>query len=147
MEIKSVFRDGEMIPERYTCDGRNINPPLDFSGIPKGTKSLALIIDDPDSPSGVFTHWIVWNISPDNKAIKENSVPRGSVQGPNDFGHVGYGGPCPHQGTHRYRFRVFALDVLLAVPTNPVKDYISKAMDGHVLDSAVLTGVYGREPL
>ena len=145
MEIKSVFREGETVPERYTCDGRNINPPLDFSGIPKGTKSLALIIDDPDSPSGVFTHWIVWNIPLDNKAIKENSVPRGSVQGLNDFGQAGYGGPCPHQGIHRYRFRVFALDVLLAVPTNPVKDYISKAMDGHVLDSAVLTGVYGRE--
>ena len=145
MEIKSVFREGEMIPEKYTCDGEDANPPLEFSGIPKGTKILALITDDPDSPSGVFTHWIIWNISPDNKAIKENSLPRGSVQGLNDFGQAEYGGPCPHQGIHRYRFRVFALDIKLDLPLGSTKENLESAMKEHVLAQAVLMGRYGRK--
>jgi hypothetical protein len=143
MKIKGVFKDNERIPSKYTCDGKNINPPLEFTDVPKNTKSLVLIVDDPDSPSGVFTHWILWNILPGTKSIKENSVPTGAEEGTNDFGNVGYGGPCPHSGTHRYKFALYALDTKLNF-SNGTKDSLEKAMKGHIIDKAILTGIYSR---
>jgi len=144
MKIKSVFDEGGRIPIKYTCDGMNINPPLEFLEVPKEAKSLALIVDDPDSPSGIFTHWIIWNLPPATRAIKESSVPSSSVEGTNDFVRAGYGGPCPRSGTHRYMFRLFALDRLLNLPPGSEKDDFEKAMKGHVIQRAVLTGVYSR---
>lgn len=144
MKIKSVFNDKERIPSRYTCDGKNINPPLEFIDVPKNAKSLVLTADDPDSPSGIFTHWIVWNIPPNTRSIKENSVPAGAKEGMNDFGNVGYGGPCPHSGTHRYRFALYALDAELNSSREMTKNNVENAMKGHIIDRAILTGLYSR---
>jgi len=105
----SAFQQGANIPSKFTCDGANTNPPLQISDVPAEAKSLVLIVDDPDAPSGLFTHWAVWNISPQATTIAEGSTPKGA-QGTNDFGKSGYGGPCPPSGAHRYYFRVFALD-------------------------------------
>src|SRR6266481_5123903 len=105
----SAFQEGASTPSKFTCDGAGTSPPLQIADVPSGAKSLALIVDDPDAPSGLFTHWTVWNISPQTSTIGEGSTPQG-VQGTNDFGKAGYGGPCPPSGTHRYYFRIFALD-------------------------------------
>src|SRR6266852_3867540 len=105
----TAFQEGGNIPSKFTCDGADTNPPLRFEGVPAEAKSLALIVDDPDAPGGLFTHWLVWNIDPKTTEIVENSAPVGAVQGTNDFPKKGYGGPCPASGTHRYYFKVFAL--------------------------------------
>ncbi|MCL5730359.1 MAG: YbhB/YbcL family Raf kinase inhibitor-like protein [Candidatus Pacearchaeota archaeon] len=143
MEIRSIFRDGERIPERYTCDGDNVNPLLEFSGVPSEAKSLVLVIDDPDSPSRNFVHWVMWNIPANTKRINEDSAPRGARQGRNDFGNLGYGGPCPHEGNHRYRFRLFALDILLDLQNGSKAD-VEMSMKEHILAQTVLTGTYSR---
>src|SRR5438876_9788033 len=111
----SAFQEGGNIPSKFTCDGTDANPPLRFEGAPAETKSLVLIVDDPDAPSGLFTHWLIWNISSQTTTIAEGSTPKG-VQGTNDFGKSGYGGPCPPSGTHRYYFKIFALDRELDLP-------------------------------
>jgi Raf kinase inhibitor-like YbhB/YbcL family protein len=136
----SAFSSGEKIPPRFTCKGANVNPPLDFHGIPPGTKSLALVIEDPDAPSGLFTHWLVWNISPATAQIVEKSVPSGAAQGTNDFGKTGYGAPCPPSGTHRYFFRVIALDRTLDLQTSAKRAEFDKAIAGHVLARGELMG-------
>ena len=141
MKIKSVFSDGERIPSKYTCDGIDVNPSLEFIDVPKNAKSLVLIVDDPDSPSGIFTHWILWNISPNTKSIKENSVPKGAREGMNDFGNIGYDGPCPHSGEHRYRFKLFALNIELDLSDNSKKSDVERAMKGHIIDKVILTGL------
>src|SRR5437899_11902207 len=105
----SAFQEGGNIPSKFSCDGADTSPPLQISDIPSGAKSLVLIIDDPDAPSGLFTHWAVWNISPQTSTIDEGRTPKG-VQGTNDSGKSGYGGPCPPSGTHRYYFKIFATD-------------------------------------
>lgn len=128
-----------MIPVKYTCSGENINPEISISGIPAETKSLALIMDDPDAPSGDFVHWVMWNILTDGK-ISENSAP--GVQGVNDFGENKYGGPCPPSGTHHYHFKIYALDTKLELPTETDKQGLLKAMEGHVLASGELVGLY-----
>ena len=137
--ISTVFSHNGHIPPQYTCEGKNINPPLIVANIPDGTKTLALIVEDPDAPRGTFDHWIVWNISP-NEAIAENSNP--GISGINGFGKNGYGGPCPPSGEHRYFFRVFALDDELNLLTGSKKEHLLDAMKGHILATAELIGVY-----
>lgn len=145
MEIKSsAFAHNQTIPKKYTCDGENVNPPLVFSKVPEGTKSLALIMDDPDAPVGLWVHWTLWNISPQTIEIKENSVPQGAVEGVTSFGSSGYGGPCPPSGEHRYFFKLYALDAELNLPNEADKAALEEAMTGHVLEKAELVGLYSR---
>ena len=139
-----AFKNNQLIPKKYTCDGENINPPLQISGIPAGTKSLVLIVDDPDAPMGTWVHWVVWNISPDTTLIEENSVPQGSIQGVNDFGKNTYGGPCPPRGTHRYYFKLYALNTKLPLNPSATKKDVEKAMEGAILEKAELVGLYKR---
>ena len=137
--ISTVFSHNGHIPPKYTCEGENINPPLKVENIPDETRTLALIVEDPDAPRGVFTHWIMWNISP-NEAIAEGSNP--SISGTNSFGKTGYGGPCPPSGEHRYFFRVFALDDELDLLAGATKEDLLNAMKEHIIASAELMGVY-----
>lgn len=137
----SAFDNGSQIPVRYTCDGENINPPLEFGNIPEGTQSLLLLVDDPDAPSGSFIHWVVWDIPPVSR-IDENSIP-GTV-GMNSVGQMKYSGPCPPSGTHRYQFMVFALDTELNLTGRASADQVEEAMQDHILAQGLLTGRYGR---
>jgi len=137
----SVFENKEFIPSKYTCDGEDVNPPLTIERIPEKTKSLVLIVDDPDAPSGIWDHWIVWDIPPTNK-IKEDSVP--GVEGTNDFNKRSYGGPCPPSGTHRYFFKVYALDAKLNLDQGSRRAEIQEAMEGHILAKGELVGLYER---
>lgn len=137
----SAFRRNEKLPALYTCDGKGINPPLQFSGIPAGAKSLALVFDDPDATIGTFDHWIVWNIPVETKDIAEGQIPPGVV-GTNSYGKQNYGEPCPPTGEHRYTFKLYALDVVLELSAQSQKADLEKAMKGHILDSAELIGLY-----
>jgi Raf kinase inhibitor-like YbhB/YbcL family protein len=142
MKLSSpVFNNGEMIPSKYTCDGEDINPPLIIDDIPPGTQSLALIVEDPDAIRGVWVHWVVYDITP-RARIEENSVPGKTAQ--NDFGRSEYGGPCPPSGTHRYYFRLFALDTMFDLPDGAGAQVLKEREEGHVLDKAELMGVYIR---
>jgi hypothetical protein len=146
MKISSpAFDNNSKIPEKYTCDGENVNPPLKIEGVPKEAKSLVLIVDDPDAPMGTFLHWLVWNIPPETNFIEENSLPEGAVQGKNDFGKENYGGPCPPFGTHRYFFKLYALDKVLNLPEGSSLKEVEKEMEGHILDQAQLVGLYQRK--
>jgi len=136
-----AFADGGHIPAKYTCDGDNINPPLDIRGIPEGTKSLVLLVDDPDAPMGTWDHWVVWNIPPEGK-IGEDSVP--GTEGMNDFRKHSYGGPCPPSGIHRYFFKVYALDTKLDLAPSSRKKDIERAMKGHIIAEGQLVGLYSR---
>lgn len=145
----SAFEEGGMIPSKYTCDGQDISPPLKWEGIPEGTKSMALIADDPDAPMGTWVHWVVWNIPPDVKELPESvspdpQLPDGSRQGITDFGRPGYGGPCPPSGLHRYYFKICALDTILDLPNRAKKADLLKATEGHVLAKGQLMGRYSR---
>ena len=145
MEIKSqAFENHQMIPLKYTCDGENINPPLNIREVPIDSKSLVLIMDDPDAPAGTWVHWTIWNIDPKTKDILENSMPEGAVEGLTSFGKSGYGGPCPPSGSHRYYFKLYALDCELNL--NPQSDVqkLQDAIDGHILAQAELVGLYRR---
>lgn len=139
-----AFKNEERIPEKYTCQGKDINPPLNFADIPKKARSLALIVDDPDSPSGNFTHWIIWNIPVDKKGFEEDYLVVDEVEGTNDFGDVGYGGPCPGSGTHRYFFRLFALDTKLKLKATTTKEDLEEKIEDHVLDEIELIGLYSK---
>ena len=140
--FSTVFSHNGHLPPEYTCDGKDINPPIEVSDIPDGTKTLALIMEDPDAPRGTFDHWIVWNIPP-NEAIAEETNP--GISGLNDFGKTGYGGPCPPSGVHRYFFRVFALDVKLDLPAGTDKQTLLDAMHGHILATGEIMGLYQRK--
>ncbi len=145
MQISSsAFQNGGGIPQKYTCDGEGINPPLKFSEIPDNTQSLALVMDDPDAPAGTFTHWIVWNIKPEVTEILEHSVPNSAVQGSNSANKNAYAGPCPPAGTHRYFFKLYALDTELQLDQAVKVDELMKAMEGHTVASAELLGTYSR---
>lgn len=145
MKIESsAFLDNQFIPSKYTCDGENVNPPLKISGVPSETKSLVLIVDDPDAPRGTWVHWTLWNINPKITEISENNSPEGAVEGVTDFGKPGYGGPCPPSGTHRYFFKIYALDITLDLEVSAKVKDIEKAMEGHILDQARLIGLYSR---
>lgn len=146
MKIESPsFSNNEMIPSNYTCDGANINPPLIISGAPKDAKSLVLIVEDPDAPSKTWVHWTIWNINPYTKEIPENTIPEGAVQGVTDFGKPGYGGPCPNSGIHHYFFKLYALDITLNLNSSANAEDIQEAMQGHILDSSELIGIYERK--
>jgi len=143
------FEPGELIPSVYTCDGKDLSPPLQWADAPPETKSFALISDDPDAPVGTWVHWVVWNIpsgvnSFEEDRPKKESLPGGIRQGTTDFRRIGYGGPCPPSGTHRYYFRLYALDILLDLPATTTKARLEEAMKGHVLAKAELMGKYRR---
>lgn len=146
----SAFGQGATIPRQYTCDGADQSPPLTWSQLSPGTKSLALIVEDPDAPSGTFTHWVLFNIPPEPPelaaAVSHQTVlPNGAVQGRNDFRRVGYGGPCPPRGSaHRYFFRMLALDSLLNLTPGATASEVRSAASGHALGQAELVGTYGR---
>ncbi|MBI5530951.1 MAG: YbhB/YbcL family Raf kinase inhibitor-like protein [Candidatus Doudnabacteria bacterium] len=145
MQITSpAFENSKSIPAKYTCDGDGVNPPLTFRDLPEGVKTLALIMDDPDAPAGTWTHWLVWNISPESRELAENSVPFGAIVGQGSNGQTVYGGPCPPSGMHRYFFKLYALDTKLSIPTYSLQADLEKAMSGHILGQAELVGVYGR---
>ncbi len=144
----SAFSSEELIPPKYTCDGENISPPLSWSHAPKSTRSFVLICDDPDAPMGTWDHWILFNIPVEIAAFPENisvSELSGIKSGRNSWGRNGYGGPCPPSGTHRYFFKLYALDSMLSVQEGSSKKEIENAMDGHILAEAVLMGRYKRK--
>ena len=150
MQLKSpAFEAGGMIPAKYTCDGLDVSPPLRWADPPAGTKTFALIADDPDAPVGTWVHWVLWNIPTDASGLDENlpktaSLPSGAQQGTTDFRRIGYGGPCPPSGTHRYFFKLYALDTILELPSSTTKRDLEGAMQGHILGQAELMGQYRR---
>lgn len=153
MEISlssTAFKDGERIPAKYTCEGQDISPPLEWGEPPSGTRAFALIMDDPDAPVGVFTHWVIFNIASDSRQLVEaiptqSQLPDGALQGKNDFDRTGYGGPCPPAGpTHHYQFTLYALDQPLDLKAGISKKQLLSAMQDHVLAQGQLTGTYQR---
>ena len=152
MEIKitsSAFEEGGLIPAKYTCDGADVSPPLQWDAVPEGTKSIALICDDPDAPMGTWVHWVLFNLPAETKELAENIpadkiLPNGARQGLSDFGRIGYGGPCPPSGTHRYFFKIYALDAEIGLEAGANKSQLLKAMEGHILEQGQLVGKYKR---
>jgi len=143
MKVSSPeFKNNELIPKKFTCQGNDINPKLIIENIPEGSKSLALIVDDPDAPMGTWVHWVVFNI-PVISEIKEDTIP--GEQAMNDFGRKDYGGPCPPSGTHRYFFKIYALDATLSANAVNDKHSLEKVMQGHILDKAELVGLYKKQ--
>jgi Raf kinase inhibitor-like YbhB/YbcL family protein len=138
----NVFKNNDFIPAKYTCDGDDINPPLNIENIPENTKTLILMVDDPDAPMGTWVHWVVWNI-PVIKRIEESSV--SGIEGINDFRKHSYGGPCPPSGTHRYFFKVYALDTKLNIGNNSKKQDVERAMKDHIIAKGELIGLYKRQ--
>ncbi|MBS1271579.1 MAG: hypothetical protein MAGBODY4_00711 [Candidatus Marinimicrobia bacterium] len=153
MSIKltsSAFEQGGMIPVKHTCDGEDVSPPLSWSGIPDSAESLALIADDPDAPGQTWVHWVLFNLLAEVTSLDENlsteaTLENGAIQGITDFGSHGYGGPCPPGGTHRYFFKIYALDTTLNLDSNTRKSDVVKAMDGHILAKGELVGKYSRQ--
>nr|WP_237710108.1 YbhB/YbcL family Raf kinase inhibitor-like protein [Pyrococcus sp. ST04] len=153
MKVSSVFEENGIIPKKYTCEGADINPPLRIENIPENAKTLAIIVEDPDAPGGTFIHWVAWNI-PVTTEIPEG-IPKEAVvekpihmiQGINDFGRVGYNGPCPPRshGVHHYHFKIYALDTELSLKPGSTKKELEKAMKGHILAEAELVGIYERK--
>lgn len=139
------FKEGDPIPARFTCKGKNINPELLIAGIPEDAKTLALIMHDPDAPSGDFKHWVMWNIPANADTIAENSVPLGASEGTTSFDATKYGGPCPPSGTHHYIFELYALDTSLDLPAVTTADDLRKAMEGHILGETKLTGTFSAD--
>ena len=149
--VSEVIQDGEGIPARFTCQGDDISPALSWSGVPEGTRSLALIVDDPDAPDPraprmTWVHWLLYDLPPDSgglpEAVSDAQLPAGTLQGLNDWKRTGYGGPCPPIGRHRYFFKLYALDTLLGDLGEPTKQRLEAAMQGHVLAQAQLVGTY-----
>jgi Raf kinase inhibitor-like YbhB/YbcL family protein len=144
MQIESpAFKDEQTIPQRYTCEGENVSPPLLFKDLPKGVKTLALIVDDPDAPHGTFDHWIVWNLPANSQGLSEGAVVL--HQGKNSYGIQQYRGPCPPPGKpHRYFFKLYALDLELNLKEGIDKKDLEKAMEGHILAKTEMIGMYKR---
>ena len=153
MDIKitsRAFEDGGKIPSKYTCDGEDISPPLQWEAVPDGTASIAVISDDPDAPMGSWVHWVLFNLPPDTRELKENfpddeTLADGTRQGITDFGATGYGGPCPPSGTHRYFFKIYALDKKIDVAIIVDKAQLLQEMEGHILGEGQLMGKYQRQ--
>jgi Raf kinase inhibitor-like YbhB/YbcL family protein len=144
------FIQNQSIPSKYTCDGPNVSPPLEWKNIPEKAKSIVLICDDPDAPAGVWVHWVCYDIPPVKTSIfegipKSDSLPMGGKQGITDFGSIGYGGPCPPSGTHRYFFKIYAIDRLLGLPAGKTKKDIERAIKGHILAQGQVIGVYSKK--
>ncbi len=150
MNLRSLaFEDGGNIPAKYTCDGQDISPPLSWDDVPEGVETLALIVEDPDAPKGTFTHWVLFNLPTDRTSLEENvpkdgEVAGGARQGTNGFKKVGYGGPCPPSGTHRYIFTLYGLDTTLDLAPKATKEHVLEAMKGHVKAEGRLVGRYSR---
>ena len=150
MEITSpAFTNNARIPSRYTCQGEDISPPLRVEGVPDGARSLVLLVDDPDAPDPdapkmVWDHWVVWNIPPETTLIDEGGLPAGSLEGRNSWRRNDYGGPCPPVGTHRYFFKLYALDTTLDLPASATKADVEAAIEASVLDQAQLIGLYSK---
>lgn len=150
MTLRSnAFKDSQPIPRGYTCDGANVSPPLEWTNVPKSARSLAIIADDPDAPAGTWVHWVIYNLPPDTLGVIESTptletLSGGGLQGTNDFKKIGYGGPCPPSGTHRYFFKIYALDTELPLKPGATKSELEKAMEGHNLAQAQLVGTYHR---
>jgi len=151
MQITSpAFANAETIPDRFTCKGADVSPAVAWEGLPAGTISLALIFDDPDAPMGTWVHWIAYDIPAGRKGLPENvpgsrnEIAGGGLQGTNSWGRIGYGGPCPPSGTHRYYFRLYALDTMLGLQPGATKSQVAAALEGHVLGEAELMGRYSR---
>lgn len=143
MNVSSpAFGYNQMIPQKFTCLGKNINPSLEIKDIPSATESLVLIVDDPDAPGGTWVHWVVYDI-PVSKTIKENSIP--GVQGMNDFKRINYGGPCPPSGIHRYYFKLYALDRKMNLPAGKTKNEIEASMQGHIIANDELIGLFQKK--
>ena len=140
----SAFSEGQTIPAKYTCDGSDVIPPLDFDDIPPRAVTLALIMDDPDAPMGTWDHWVIWNMPPQQRHVAEGKVPQGIV-GRNSWKKNAWGGPCPPDREHRYFFKVYALDRQLDIPPNSTKKDLERAMEGHIIEEAQLMGRYDRE--
>lgn len=146
MKISSpAFNNAENIPAKYTCDGQEASPPLLIEETPEGAKSLALLVEDLDAPAGLWVHWTVWNIDPKISAINENEVPVGAIQGATSNRDIGWHGPCPPSGTHRYFFRIYALDAELDLPVGASAQELRKKIETHKIDSAEMFGFYGRQ--
>jgi Raf kinase inhibitor-like YbhB/YbcL family protein len=151
-EIKirsTLFQDGEMIPRPYTCDGPGVSPSLSWEAVPAQAKTLALIADDPDAPQRTWVHWVLYNLPAETKGLvenvpKQNRLAGGALQGSNDFQKIGYDGPCPPSGTHRYYFKLYALDAVLPLEPGATKEQLLEAMKGHVLAEGQLMGKYHR---
>ena len=146
----SAFSQGDPIPTKYTCDGDDVSPPLAWGDPPEGTASFALINDDPDAPVGTWVHWVLYNLPADARSLPEavpadSELPDGSRHGQNSWRRPGYGGPCPPGGTHRYFFKLYALDTALDLPSDANKEEVLKAMEGHILGQTELMGVYTRK--
>lgn len=152
LELKSdAFVSGQSIPAKYACTGKNISPPLAWGETPAGTRSLTLIMDDPDAPGGTWIHWLLYNISADVHSLQEdlpvtgkNSDPNAIYSGRNSWGNIGYGGPCPPSGTHRYYFRLYALDTLISLLPGAAQEDVLREMDGHILAQAELMGTFSK---
>ncbi|MBD2184711.1 YbhB/YbcL family Raf kinase inhibitor-like protein [Aerosakkonema funiforme] len=151
MKLESdAFSANGTIPSKYTCDRQDFSPPLKWDAPPTGTQSLALIVDDPDAPMGTFVHWVLYDLPTEITNLPE-AVPNdatlasGGTQGKNDFGKLGYGGPCPPSGTHRYFFKLYALDRYLELASGATKEQLEAAMNGHILAAAELIGRYSRQ--
>ena len=152
MQLTSTaFTEGAAIPAKYTCDAKNVSPPLKWNGVPAGAKSLALIVDDPDASAGTWVHWVIYDLPPTTSELAED-VPKsqyvagGAKQGLNDFRHLGYGGPCPPHGKpHRYFFKLYALDAMLELKPGLTKKDLESAMEKHILARAELMGTYQRK--
>ena len=145
----SAFSDGQAIPNRYSCDGPDVSPDLAWSGVPEGAASLALICDDPDAPMGTWVHWVLFNIPVDADGLpaeipSDAALENGARHGTNDFRRLGYGGPCPPGGTHRYFFKLYALDTMLELESGITKAQLLEAMEGHILAEGQLMGTYSR---
>ena len=145
----SSFKEGDLIPSKYTCDGDNVSPQLSWVGAPENTKSFAVISDDPDAPAGIWVHWVIFNIPSGVNELSENlpkdkNLENKAIQGVNDFGNNGYDGPCPPGGTHRYYFKLYALDAQLSKEKNMTKAQLLKSMEGHILGQAEIMGKYKR---
>lgn len=152
LQLTSVaFTDGAEIPRKHTCDGEDLSPALQWQGVPAGTQSFALVVDDPDAPVGTWVHWVLFDIPAGAAALAEGTaatakLPDGATNGTNDFKRLGYGGPCPPRGpAHRYFFKLYALDTTLGLPSGTTKGQVEKAMKGHILGQAELMGRYGRK--
>ncbi|KTD21953.1 Phosphatidylethanolamine-binding protein [Legionella lansingensis] len=140
-----AFANNGFIPVQYTCDGADSSPPLLWKDAPVQTKSYVLIVDDPDAPAGTWVHWVLFNIPADVKQLNGSGLPAGAESGKNSWGKVGYGGPCPPSGTHRYFFKLYALDTVLTLTSSANKQDVLKAMQNHVLESSELIGLYSRK--
>ncbi len=154
MVVSSVFKDKEFIPKKYTCEGQDVNPELVISNIPKGAKTIAIICDDPDAPIGTFVHWVLWNYPVSGPSVKiPEALPKveklqnGAMQGYNDFGKVGYNGPCPPKGhgVHHYHFKIYAVNTLIELKGKVTKKELEKALSGRILAQAEIVGLYERK--